>query len=220
MAAHLDSSWSGKKLQAPELMFAVGVAAAFVGVVTNIILLALESGRRQGGGQHLHFFGLDSHGAASGRPNRSEHFCVVSGYAEKWHSNLLGQYVDPGNWLNGRKAECVGLHLNAIISGSERCAGALGWLARRSGKSPGIHSGVLRCVHADRVGDRWLPGPALVPTPEHSQSSSGWKSDMNINRYIALITCTGLMSICWQALAAGEHRLTLADAAPIGAQPE
>ena len=35
---------------------------------------------------------------------------------------------------------------------------------------------------------------------------------MNINRYIASITCTGLMSICWQALAADARRLTLADA--------
>ena len=59
----------------------------------------------------------------------------------------------------------------AIISGGERCPGALGWLAQRSGKSPGIHAGFLGCVHADRVGNRWLPGPALVPTPEHYQSS-------------------------------------------------
>src|SRR6185437_13816969 len=35
---------------------------------------------------------------------------------------------------------------------------------------------------------------------------------MKINRCIALITCTGLMSICWQALAADTRRLTLAEA--------
>ena len=35
---------------------------------------------------------------------------------------------------------------------------------------------------------------------------------MNVNRCIALITCTGLMSICWQALAADTRRLTLTEA--------
>jgi outer membrane protein TolC len=35
---------------------------------------------------------------------------------------------------------------------------------------------------------------------------------MKINRRIAFITCMGLMSICWQALAADTRRLTLAEA--------
>jgi outer membrane protein TolC len=35
---------------------------------------------------------------------------------------------------------------------------------------------------------------------------------MNINRCIAFITCTGLMSICWQAVAADARQLTLTEA--------
>src|SRR5262249_32404619 len=47
MASHVDSSWSGASFQMPELVFAAGVGVAFVALVTNLILTALESGAVQ-----------------------------------------------------------------------------------------------------------------------------------------------------------------------------
>jgi len=99
MASHVDSSWSGNSFQMPELVFAVGVAVAFVGLVTNIILTALESGAVKDAAKMSTFSGWFHTVRLLGGQIGAVLFARFLNVREKWHSNLLGQNVDLGNWL-------------------------------------------------------------------------------------------------------------------------
>ncbi len=103
MAAHVDSSWSGRSFQTPELVLAIGIGISFVGLVTNIILLVVEMG------------------AITSVTNTTTysafmHTCRIMGgqigavtlgrfltVREEFHSNLLGQNVDSGNWTTAER---------------------------------------------------------------------------------------------------------------------
>jgi DHA2 family multidrug resistance protein len=99
MAAHVDSSWSGDSFQRPELVFAAGVAVAFVGLITNLILLALETGAVRDVAKMSTFSGWMHTIRLLGGQIGSVLFARFLNVREQWHSNLLGQNVDAGNWL-------------------------------------------------------------------------------------------------------------------------
>jgi DHA2 family multidrug resistance protein len=44
---------------------------------------------------------------------------------EKWHSNLLGQYVDPGNWLTVERLNALGASLTGVSDAQARSLGLL-----------------------------------------------------------------------------------------------
>ena len=99
MASHVDSSWAGNSFQRPELVFAVGVAVAFVGVVTNAVLLALETGAVRDVAKMSTYSGFMHTVRLLGGQIGGVLFARFLNVREQWHSNLLGQYVDAGNWL-------------------------------------------------------------------------------------------------------------------------
>jgi DHA2 family multidrug resistance protein len=98
MAARVDSSWAGNSFVTPELVISFGVGVAFVALVTNIILTLVEMGALSSvtnmltGSALMHtirMMGGQIGAVVIGR------FIAVR---EEFHSNLLGQYVDAGNW--------------------------------------------------------------------------------------------------------------------------
>jgi DHA2 family multidrug resistance protein len=130
MAAHMDSSWSGNSFQAAELTFAAGVAAAFVGVVTNIILLALESGAVKEVANISTFSAWIHSVRLLGGQIGAVIFAWFLDMREKWHSNLLGQYVDPGNWLTVERLNALGASLTPSSAGvSDAQARSVGLLS-------------------------------------------------------------------------------------------
>jgi DHA2 family multidrug resistance protein len=99
MGSHLDSSWAGNSFVHSELVIAIGIGVAFVSLVTNIILILVELGGltsvtsmvTYSAFMHaIRMMGGQIGAVALGR------FIAVR---EQFHSNLLGQYVDPGNWI-------------------------------------------------------------------------------------------------------------------------
>lgn len=99
MAARVDSTWSGNSFQVPELVFALGVALAFVGLVTNLVLLALEMGAVTSVTNMSTYSAWCHTVRLLGGQMGTALFTRFLNVQEKWHSNMLGQHVDAGNWL-------------------------------------------------------------------------------------------------------------------------
>jgi MFS transporter, DHA2 family, multidrug resistance protein len=130
MAAHVDTSWAGNSFQMAELTFAVGVAIAFVGLVTNIVLLALETGAVKDVAKMSTFAAWMHTVRLLGGQIGAAIFARFLDVREKWHSNLLGQYVEPGNWLTVERLNALGAALTPSSEGvSDAQARAVGVLS-------------------------------------------------------------------------------------------
>lgn len=119
MAARVDSSWAGRSFLVPELLLAVGIAAAFVGLVVNLLLLAVE----MGADKNLANATTYSAWMHTMRLMGGQVGAVVFGrfvmVREQLHSNLLGQYVDAGNWLTEERLRGVALALTPLSAGTD-----------------------------------------------------------------------------------------------------
>jgi DHA2 family multidrug resistance protein len=119
MAAHVDSSWAGASFFIPEMVLACGIAAAFVGLVVNLLMLALEMGALKNvvnaatysGCMHaMRLMGGEIGAVTLGR------FLSVR---EQFHSNLLGLSVDSGNWITTERLGGLGAAMWPLSSGAE-----------------------------------------------------------------------------------------------------
>jgi DHA2 family multidrug resistance protein len=115
MAARVDPTWSGGSFQMPELVFGLGVALAFVGLVTSIVLLALETGAVKSVTNMSTFSAWMHTVRLLGGQMGTALFTRYLNVQEKWHSNTIGQHVDAGNWLT---TERLGSLTAAVASSS------------------------------------------------------------------------------------------------------
>lgn len=122
MAAHLDSQWAGRSFEAPELMLAMGIAAAFVALVVNILLLAVEMGAVTNvvnastyvAWMHtMRLLGGEVGAVVFGR------FVTIR---EQVHSNLLGYHVAAGNWITDERLRDTALFFTQSSAGPEEAA--------------------------------------------------------------------------------------------------
>jgi MFS transporter, DHA2 family, multidrug resistance protein len=122
MAARLDSDWAGKSFELPELMLAVGIAAAFVALVVNLLLLAVEMGAATNvvnastyaAWMHtMRLLGGEVGAVVFGR------FVAVR---EQLHSNVLGYHVSAGNWITDDRLRNLALYFTPSSTGSEEAA--------------------------------------------------------------------------------------------------
>jgi DHA2 family multidrug resistance protein len=128
VCAHLDSSWAGANFVAMELVLATGLAGAYVGLVSSIVLVGLEKGA------------LNSAAAAATLSGFMHTFRIFGGQVgvsimnrfltvrEEFHSNMLGLHVQIGNWLTDEHLRIVTLGMLPGSSGFEEAqarAGAL-----------------------------------------------------------------------------------------------
>jgi DHA2 family multidrug resistance protein len=119
MAAHVDSTWAGKTFVAPELVIAIGIGVAFVGLVTNIVLILVEQGgltsltntTTYSAFMHtIRMMGGQIGAVALGR------FIAVR---EQFHSNVLGQYVDAGNWMTTERLRGLAAAMTPFSAGPD-----------------------------------------------------------------------------------------------------
>jgi len=128
VCAHLDSSWAGENFVTMELVLATGLAGAYVGLVSSIVLVGLEKGA------------LNSAAAAATLSGFMHTFRIFGGQVgvsimnrfltvrEEFHSNMLGLHVQIGNWLTDEHLRILSLGMLPGSSGLEEAqarAGAL-----------------------------------------------------------------------------------------------
>src|SRR5262245_23144576 len=90
ICAHLDSSWAGSSFKIVELLLAVGLACAYIGLVSSIVLEGLEAGALTSATKAATFSGfmhfVRIFGGAVGVAAMTRFISV----REQFHSNLLG----------------------------------------------------------------------------------------------------------------------------------
>ncbi len=117
--AHLDTSWAGSSFETVELLLAAGFACTYIGLVSSIVLEALEAGALTSAAYaatfsgFMHFiriFGGQVGVAAMAR------FITVR---ERFHSNLLGLHVQAGAWLTDERLRMLSGGLQPGSAGPE-----------------------------------------------------------------------------------------------------
>ncbi len=119
MAARVDSSWAGTSFVIPELMLAAGIAAAFVGLVVNLLLLAVEMGATTNVANTATYSAWMHTMRLMGGEIGAVIFGRFVSVREQLHSNMLGQNVNAGNWIADERLRGVALALAPLSAGSE-----------------------------------------------------------------------------------------------------
>jgi DHA2 family multidrug resistance protein len=128
ICAHLDSSWAGNSFEMLELVLALGLAGAYVGLVSSIVLVGLEKGALKSAAAaatlsgFMHTFRIFGGQVGVSIMNR---FLTVR---EEFHSNLLGLHVQVGDWLTDERLHLISLGMLPRSSGVDEAqarAGAL-----------------------------------------------------------------------------------------------
>jgi len=101
--SHIDTSWSGNSFEFWELLLSVGFACSYVGLVSSLILEAIQGGAMTSLAKaatvsgYAHFIRLL--GGEVGATFMG-HFLSAR---EKFHSNLLGLHVQSGTWITDQR---------------------------------------------------------------------------------------------------------------------
>jgi DHA2 family multidrug resistance protein len=131
VCARLDSSWAGASFEMLELVMAMGLAGAYVGLVSSIVLVGLERGALKSAAAaatlsgFMHTFRIFGGQVGVSFMNR---FLTVR---EEFHSNMLGLHVQIGNWLTDERLRLFSLGLLPSSSGSEEAQARAGALLGR-----------------------------------------------------------------------------------------
>jgi DHA2 family multidrug resistance protein len=113
--AHLDPSWAGNSFQILELALAVGFACTYVGLVSSIVLEALDSGALSSAANAATFSGFMHFVRLFGGQIGVAIMVRFISVREQFHSNLLGLHLEAGNWLTGERLRMLG---GGLFSGS------------------------------------------------------------------------------------------------------
>jgi MFS transporter, DHA2 family, multidrug resistance protein len=99
----VDTTWSGSSFEIVELLLSVGLACTYIGLVSSIVLEALEAGALTSAANAATFSGfmhlMRLFGGQVGVAAMT-HFIAVR---EQFHSNMLGLYVQRGSWLTDHR---------------------------------------------------------------------------------------------------------------------
>jgi DHA2 family multidrug resistance protein len=126
VCAHVDSSWAGTSFETLELIMAMGLAGAYVGLVGSIVLVGLEKGALKSAAAaatlsgFMHTFRIFGGQVGVSIMNR---FLTVR---EEFHSNSLGLHVQTGSWLTDDRLRTISLGLLPRSSGLEEALGRAG----------------------------------------------------------------------------------------------
>jgi MFS transporter, DHA2 family, multidrug resistance protein len=99
ICAHLDTSWAGNSFEIVELLLATGLACTYVGLVSSIVLEALEAGALASAANAATFSGFMHFIRIFGGEIGVAIMTRVVSVREQFHSNRLGLDVQAGSWL-------------------------------------------------------------------------------------------------------------------------
>jgi DHA2 family multidrug resistance protein len=119
MASHVDSSWAGKSFVAPELVIAIGVGVAFVSLVTNIILILVEAGGLISVTNTVTYSAFMHTIRMMGGQIGAVALARFITVREHFHSNLIGQHVDAGNWTTIERLHGMAAALTPFSAGPD-----------------------------------------------------------------------------------------------------
>lgn len=98
ICSHVDSAWAGNNFEPLELLLALGLAGAYVGLVSSIVLVGLETGALTAPANAATFSGLMHFIRLFGGEVGAVVMTRVVTVRERFHSNALGLHVQDGVW--------------------------------------------------------------------------------------------------------------------------
>jgi DHA2 family multidrug resistance protein len=147
ICAHVDSSWAGTSFQAVELLLAVGLASAYIGLVGSIVLEGLEAGALTSATKAATFSGFMHFVRILGGAVGAAAMTRLLTVRERFHSNRLGLGVQAADWLTEERLRLLGA---AVLPGSSgpqeaqsRAMGLLNQQVRAQAYTLGIADGFL-----------------------------------------------------------------------------
>jgi DHA2 family multidrug resistance protein len=118
MAAHLDASWAGNSFRHTELLVALGIGVAFVGLIVSLVTLALEIGAAKSLINAATYSGCMHTMRLMGGQVGAVLLARFVTVREHFHSNILGLNVDTGSWLAGERLGNLGAFLGPSSAGA------------------------------------------------------------------------------------------------------
>jgi DHA2 family multidrug resistance protein len=118
-SAHLDSSWAGNSFEMLELLLAVGFGCTFIGLVSSIVLEALEAGALTSPTKAATFSGFMHFIRIFGGQVGAVAMARFISLREKFHSNMLGLNVERGNWLTDERIQMLRGGMLPVSTGPE-----------------------------------------------------------------------------------------------------
>jgi len=132
VCTHVDSSWAGNSFQIIEVVLAVGFAATYIGLVSSIVLEALDAGALSSAANMATFSGFMHFMRIFGGQVGVAIMTRFISVREQFHSNLLGLHVDVGNWLTDERVRMLSAGLfSGSASAEEAQQRAVGLLSQQ-----------------------------------------------------------------------------------------
>ena len=103
ICSHIDSSWAGNSFEAVELLLAIGLACTYIGLVSNIVLVALEKGALKSAANAATFSGFMHTVRIFGGQVGVAIMTRFVSVREQFHSNMVGLNVQSGGWLTDER---------------------------------------------------------------------------------------------------------------------
>ena len=131
VCAHLDPSWAGTGFERIELVIATGLACAYIGLLSSIVLVGLEKGALNSAATAATFSGfMHTFRIFGGQVSVSIMNRLLT-VREQFHSNMLGLHVQIGSWLTDEQLRVFTLGMLPGSSGQEEAQARAGALLSR-----------------------------------------------------------------------------------------
>ena len=120
--AHLDSSWAGTSFEALQLLLAAGIAFSYIGMVSSIVLEALQGGALAKASNVATFSGFMHFTRVFGGSIGVAVMTRLISVREQFHSNMLGLHVDASSWLTAGRVRMLTAGLFPKSAGPQQAA--------------------------------------------------------------------------------------------------
>jgi DHA2 family multidrug resistance protein len=147
ICSRVDSAWAGNNFEMVELLLALGLAGSYVGLVSSIVLEALESGVLTSAANAATFSGLMHLIRLFGGEVGTAGMNRIVTVRERFHDNVLGLHIQAGNWLTDERVRVLTAGLFPASNGSDeaqsRAIGILGQQVRAQAYTMAISDGFI-----------------------------------------------------------------------------
>jgi MFS transporter, DHA2 family, multidrug resistance protein len=115
----VDPAWAANDFEPVELLLALGLACSYVGLVSSIVLEALESGVLTSAAYAATFSGFMHFIRLFGGQVGTSVMTRIITVRERFHDNALGLHVQAGNWLTDQRILALSAGLFSPSTGSD-----------------------------------------------------------------------------------------------------
>ena len=119
ICSRVDTAWAANNFEPVELLLALGLAASYVGLVSSIVLQALESGALTSVAYAATFSGFMHFIRLFGGQVGTSVMTRIITVRERFHDNALGLHVQAGSWLTDDRVRALNAGLFSSSIGSD-----------------------------------------------------------------------------------------------------